>query len=423
MSGEETADSLGALQRLLESKGWEVKALVEVAAVPDAVAPESASAPETGPTSEAAPAPEATDPVQVFPVAPTFTAPENSSQLTPAALATLTEQLGQVALSGLPLEAGLRTLAEENTDWRIRGALREICGDLEQGIPLETSLAARQQSVPRHLLELIRAGLRTAKFGQILERYVQMSRRSAEVRAGIRLALSYPLILWFTATVILGFVMILIVPTFKEIFVGFNTTIPLTTRVLIGMSDLFTIYWFWTLSAVLAVVGVGAWLYLMMRSTVFGRRVFCKIPLIGPLYRLSALAELAHLLGEFVENRLPLPEALELAGSGCGDLELERGCRAVANEVRHGVPLADTAATLPHLPHGLRQILRWADQPQQFAESLYGAAEMFQSRARLHAAVFVPFFEPLSVLIVAPVIGFIVIALFQPLIHLLDDLS
>jgi type II secretory pathway component PulF len=141
------------------------------------------------------------------------------------------------------------------------------------------------------------------------------------------------------------------------------------------------------------------------------------------LRRLVALAEFSQILSLLLECEVPLPEALQLVGQGSRDSELAFASKALAGDIEHGGSLATSAVHRPGLPHGLRQILRWSERPQTFPDLLRAASEMFESRARMQSSALVPIFEPLVIVFLGLGVGSIVIALYMPLVKLLNDLS
>jgi type II secretory pathway component PulF len=138
---------------------------------------------------------------------------------------------------------------------------------------------------------------------------------------------------------------------------------------------------------------------------------------------LSALAEYSQLLSLLLDCKVPLPEALRLVGQGSRDAELAAASEVIAEDVRHGSPLTDSATRRSTLPQGLRQLLRWAERPQTFSEVLRAASEMFEARARMQSAAIAPFIEPMLIVGLGLSVGFILISLFLPLMKLLNDLS
>lgn len=337
--------------------------------------------------------------------------------------AVVAQRVAEVARLNLPLEAGLRAVAEEAPTRRLRAILTVLANNLERGESLTDALAQHQGRVPKHLLNLIQAGLETETLASVLERYVQSARLSAEIRRRVLLGLTYPAMLFFGGALLLVAFLVILMPQFDQIFQDFDTNLPKLTIAVVSVSRFLRSYGVWAVLT-LGVFGVaatlGAMAYVRTRQ---GRAVLCWVPVYGPLLRLTALAEFASLLGQFLDARTEMPRALELAGLGSGDAEIAWAAEGLAHEVRQGVPLADAATMSSGIPHPMRQMLRWSTHPRKFAEALYSAAEMCRARASVQVIILGPFLEPVALFGVGITFGLLLIAILLPLFKLLNDLA
>ena len=155
-----------------------------------------------------------------------------------------------------------------------------------------------------------------------------------------------------------------------------------------------------------------------------GRRRFVyHIPLIGPALRWAALARFSDLLALLIENQVPLPEALKLAGDGSHDAQIREASHKIAQRTEAGEPLRQAAREFGRFPASFLHTLSWEDHETALPDSLHAAADMFESRARVQSRLIGTVCEPFVVVLTWLVVGFTVIALFMPLIRLLNDLS
>lgn len=346
---------------------------------------------------------------------------DRPSPLSGADIQQLSGQIAGLATAGLPLADGLRALAEDLPDRRKRRGLRWMAAQLTAGQDLATVLKA--QGAPADLCALVEAGLRFGRLEAVLRQFAMRVQTSNEVRRRVVLALIYPMILLGVGFSLLSFVLVIIVPRFKAIFEGFNVELPGVTMLLLHLSDATFNYLPFLLLLVLA---IGVCLAIAMRIDsvrVSVRSAVCSIPLIGPLLRWSAMSRFAHGLALFVENQVPLPMSLVLAGEGAGDAEIRDGCQRLALRVEAGEPLAEAARPLRLFPPSVLQTLMWERQPDGFAEALRATGDLLQVRCRGQAALIIFVVEPATIAIVTTMAGFVVLALFLPLIKLLNNLS
>lgn len=336
--------------------------------------------------------------------------------------------LASVMQAGLPLAGGLSALARELPDGKVRRGLKAMVSQLESGRSLESVLDSK--SVPADLRGLVRAALRTGQTGEVLSQYVHHMQHMQDLRRHIALAWGYPLVLISSSLAIFLFFILYIVPQFREIFADFGMQLPSMTKSLIWVSDVIR----QNLPIALAVVGgVILLLWLFWRfglSPAQRRRFLWCLPLIGPMIRAAALARFSRLLGLLIENNVPLPEALRLAGQGAGDAELGDAAMYLADVVESGRSLKGNEHACQRFPQTFVQLLSQIEGPKPMANAVKAlsdacasSAQMFESQARVAAARIAAISQPLIVFFTGGLVAYLVIALFMPLIRLLNDLS
>jgi type IV pilus assembly protein PilC len=343
----------------------------------------------------------------------------------PALSAAQTIEIGghiaELAGAGLPLESGLAAIAPELPHGRARRVLRGLVRRLRAGDDLSHALAA--EGAPPELRALIRAGARAGRIGEVLEQYVSHTQGLNDLRWRLAMGLAYPLLLLAATGALAALMFCYIIPQFTAIFADFGIELPFLTVALVQVSRVATRYGVWIVLGVTAGLTVLTVVATMSLGPVGTRMVICRIPGLGPILRWSALSRFSHLMSILVRYRVPLPESLELSGNACGDAELRHGCRHLAASVRNGEPLSLASPGAAVFPRSFIQALVWSRNHASFPEALGAVGDLFASRARTLIPWLVSILAPLLVLFVGLVIGLIVIALFMPLIQLLNSLS
>lgn len=374
--------------------------------------------------------------------------------------ARLSQHLAGVAETGLPLGSGLRALAEETNGRAYKAALRGLAEAVERGTPLDEAVEVEAAGVPPHLRGLIRAGLRSGDLGGLLGRFATVAGIGTDLKRTFWIGMTYPLLAILMAGAMLVLVDVWIIGRFEAIFRDFGIPLPLMTRFLLETSHIFRFVW-----PILLSLGGGLlllWLVLGVSLT-RGRRnsLFARLPIIGPLWRLTSWAEFCHLLAMLLEARLPLPEALRLAGEGVDDHDVEIACRAMARSVEEGATLSYAMTGMPAtpapagpfdrlgrpttpeapplgdllevgsglktvrrvMPEGLPRLLRWAESHESIAEVLHMAGETFQARCQAEANWGGAVVGFLAMILVIWGVFIVVVGLFLPLITLITKLS
>lgn len=337
----------------------------------------------------------------------------------------LGETIGTVTASGMPLSTGLLAYAEEVPSRRMRLVLRKVSRSLDAGVPLDEALAETSRAASPYLLGLIRAGLATGRLGELLEYHLYCTRRTRAARSRVSLALAYPLLLLAVAAAVVLFMLVWPIPAFREIFNDFGVALPGITAAVIGVSD-FVVglvpVWPWVLGG-LAVLIVLMYAVRFLPGRAARVRWFQYLPLAGSASRHVALSEFCSLLSILVESRVPLPDALRMTSRSLRDPNLAEGSRLLAGQVEEGRSAETAAMQLPHFPRSVAMLFRWQGRPEAFGRALRAAGELYAAQARVQIGVFGVFLQPLLLMFIVIVVGSTVVALFMPLVKLLNELA
>ncbi|MEX0729092.1 MAG: type II secretion system F family protein [Planctomycetaceae bacterium] len=321
---------------------------------------------------------------------------------------------------------GLDVLSIEAPTRRQRRSFARLSQCLQSGETLEAALAHESRDIPAYFQRLLAAPVASEKLGLLTQRYIQHCQRDQDIFRQIVGSLIYPTILLAFTCGIIYFALSWAVLPFKEIFMDFGTELPWITVRLISLADAVTGS-LWRLLLVLGIVvilAITAWYSLLLPGGAAGRRyAFNSIPAIGTVFRYGSLARFCDLLALFVEFAVPLPEALRLSGEGSRDSSLRSAGEQLARSAENGVPLADAAKKQPEFPPLAAHVFRWEHRQSAFAEGLEAAADVFAARTQLQSSLLRVVLEPVVFSFIAVTVGFLLIALFAPLIKLLNDLS
>jgi type II secretory pathway component PulF len=336
--------------------------------------------------------------------------------------ALLSEQIAGLTRMGLPLASGLAALGAELPRSRLQRTLGALARKLTQGATLDEAIAATGDAVPAHLRGLVLAGQRTGRMGEILGRFAGYARIGVEVRRQLLLSLAYPAVSILFATILLLCVLLFIVSGFEQIFADFGLSLPLVSWLLIKTSRALRQEGLPILE-VLAVTGVIAGLALTAISPAARRSIFSRLPLLGPVWKWTSLAEFCHLLGLLLESEVPLTEAVPMASAGVIDADLRAAAKSLASDLEHGEPLAGAIGRRSYFPEGLGGIVGWAQNHQGLAEALHMLGEMFEARARSQASFASTVLTVLTLLMIVLGVGLVVLGVFIPLYQLIEKLS
>jgi type II secretory pathway component PulF len=331
--------------------------------------------------------------------------------------------LADLVGAGMPIGSGLRALSEEIPNKKISRLLVSISERLDAGESIEAALASHSHSVPAHLQGLIRAGVRSGNLTSVVEQYLRFARSTLDLRRRFFLSVAYPLILVLASGVISYCLLQWIIPDIELVFHDFNFELPALTTSIFSIASFVQHHDWWILLCLVS-IGLLSWYGL---SAIMGRparrRLVNVVPVIGPLFELTSLARLCYLLSILLENHMPLPEALRLAGSGSQDANLDHNCDRMATAVESGQQLTDAALRIPNFPADLASLFRWEKETDAMSEALNAASEVFLVRARIQTNLLTVFIEPAFIFTSGLLVGGIAIGVIWPMLKLISHIA
>jgi type II secretory pathway component PulF len=343
--------------------------------------------------------------------------PAAAGSLRPDDAVRVADGLAGLTAARLPLESGLEALAEELPVGPRRWALLRVAQRLRRGEPLATAGV----ELPRTLRTLLAACSRGGRFVDVFSDMASIEMRRLELHRRL-----WPVVVY--AALLLGFSLLLftalgffVVPNFESIFKDFGTMLPpLTTVVVTVVSPAGTIVAF---GATMVVVAAFAGLLVGRTQVPWFQDRFYGLPLVGPMSRYADWAEALRLLGLLVRMRIPLPEALRRAADAHPSPSLRDVCRGLAWNVEQGLSLAAAMGRDPRVPQRLQPLVENLDDPDALDATLTAAAETFEAQASQRTGLIRVILLPCILVAVLSFVGLIIVALFMPLISLIQKLS
>jgi len=341
----------------------------------------------------------------------------------PASLSTeesaeLAARLAAMAQSGLPLEGGLRALADEVARPRLARVLRNLAARLERGEKLETAIAAQGSRLPAHLRGLIVAGVRSGHLPIVLDQFVALARRQQDIHRRVVLTFAYPALLLGIMAALMVCCHLLFIQQFAQVFRDFGTKLPDITLFFISFSGVVA----WTMLGIAIVVVMVPLAAMFLPLGAWLGRATAWIPVLGAIVRYDRHAQFSQLMALLLEEEVPLPEALRLVSIALQGTALARQCRTVAAAVEQGMSL-DQALVKARFLDSLTALVTWGQQKTCLAEAFRAAAEAFEARTNSQTTLLNMLVLPLIYMIIVTFVGFMAVAFILPLSPLISQLS
>jgi len=370
-------------------------------------------------------------------------------------LTAFTRQLSILQDAGLPILRSLKILSNQCKPGALKNCLIDVCDEIEGGATLSEAMAKCPKAFDRLYVNMIKAGEAGGALEVILKRLAEFQERSQALKRKVKGALVYPVVVVMFAVLILVFIMLKIVPAFEKIFADFEATLPTMTQTLISVSQ-WVGKWWW----LLPVIPLSIWLFIkLVRKFGPGRMgwdmFMLKMPIFGQLVEKNIIARTMRTLGTLVTSGVPILEALQITKETSGSAVFERLYQRVYEAIREGEaiarPLQENARLRFHPvaaffwcmfvagPVGLLMyimrmnarvlddmVVNMVDVGEETGEldtMLYKVADNYDEEVSVLTESLMSLLEPLLIIVLGGMVGFIVIALFMPLISLITELS
>jgi general secretion pathway protein F len=335
-----------------------------------------------------------------------------------AELALLTRQFATLIHAGLTIEECLNTLIEQTESARTRKVLAAVRGNVLQGRSLANSLADFPNAFPGIYRHMVDAGEQSGRLDEVLERLADYTEDRQALRQKVLLAFIYPALVSIVAITIVSFLLVTVVPQVTRVFENTGQTLPLVTRALIGTSELVRAGGIWWLVGLLVLFAAGR---VSLRRSNVQRRwhgLLLRFPLFGRLLRGLNAARFANTLGILTASGIPLLQAMQSAVMVVTNLPMRAAVEDALRQVREGGSLARALARAKLFPPLVINLIASGEASGNLDIMLSRAAEAQTRELENWVRALTALIEPLMILVMGAIVGFIVIAMLLPIFQM-----
>jgi type IV pilus assembly protein PilC len=345
-------------------------------------------------------------------------------------LAVFARQFSTLVQSGMPMLRSLYTLEDQTEDERLKGAIAGVRGDVEAGSSLADAMERRPQVFDTLFRSMVRAGESSGRLDDSLDRVAFQLEKMDALKRQIRAAIMYPAFIFVAAALIMLGVVIFIVPVFADAFKeavadqpGESADLPAMTQLTIGISNFVKDFWFiWVPGVVAALVAFIQW-----RKTDAGRaqwdRVKLRIPFhIGDIVKKVAVARWSRTFAGSVGAGVPLLQSIKLVGKTAGNSVVEQSMDDVYASVKSGGTLAHPIESNDVFPPMVGHMVSVGEDTGQLEAMLTKVADFYEAEVDAKVKALTSLLEPVMIILVGGMVGFIVISMYMPLFSLYDKI-
>lgn len=332
-------------------------------------------------------------------------------------LVIMTRQLATMVGSGLVLSEAMEILAEQQANKTLQKALAEITRDIDGGLTLAQALSKYPDIFPRLYVNLVRAGETSGKLDAVLLQMADGLEKDREFRARIRGAMIYPAIVLAMMAVVITIMMVFVIPKLLTLYAQSTIELPLPTKILIGMSNLFTNFWWLGIIILISVViGIRKWQQ-TPEGNLFIGKLMLKIPIAGKIITNVTLTNFNRTFGLLTAAGIPLLESIDIVSDLTDNPIFKKALKDAYTGVEKGLPFS-SLLTANIFPRIISQMIRVGEETGRLDEIFSKLAEYFESESDHLVKNLTVAIEPLVLIILGIGVAFLVISIILPIYKL-----
>lgn len=344
-------------------------------------------------------------------------------KIKPKQLCTFTRQLSTLQDAGLPILRSLKILEGQCKPGVLKNSLGDVVEDIESGLTLSEAFAKHPKAFDRLYCNMVRAGEAGGALEAILQRLADFKEKSQSLKRKIKGAMVYPIVVITVAVTIVGFILYFIIPKFEAIFTDFGVDLPQMTIFLINASKFVVEY----APACIAAPFV-AWIIIkLLYKTKIGAYVLdwivLRIPVMGQIAGKSTVARTMRTLGTLVQSGVPILESISIVRETADNAVFERCFTRIYDSIREGETISVPLKQSRLVDDIVVNMIDVGEETGDLDSMLNKIADNYDEEVEVLVETLMSLLEPLMIVVLGSIVGFIVIALFLPLVQLISKLS
>lgn len=317
--------------------------------------------------------------------------------------------------AGANISNALNVLRKETQNKKMRKSLNEIYEDVQKGVSLSEALGKHKDVFPELLINMINTGEVSGNLDIIMSRMASHFEKENKINNQLKSAMVYPMVLGGLVVVVVIFLLTFIMPTFTGMFTSSGVALPAPTRIVMGISTFIVAKWY----ILLVVIGGGMYGINKYAKTPAGRlsidRLKFKLPIIKDITEKAVVSKFARTLATVIASGVPLVQALEVVQKVVGNKVAEKSLEKIKEKVLRGVSLGEALGEEPIFPVMLHSMIKIGEESGSLDDILDKTANFYDEELETSLKKMTTMIEPLMIIVMGVVIGFIVIAMMMPI--------
>lgn len=338
-------------------------------------------------------------------------------------LVFFTSQLASMLASGLTLIQALSILKDQTQNQQMSEAIHSIISDIEEGQPLSRAIARYPKIFSPVYIALIEAAESSGLLDKVLFRLAETLEKQEKLKATIKGALMYPIIVITGMVIVVIIMMIFVIPQLTTLYENLNIPLPLPTQIVVGISNAIIYFWPFIIGLIFLVgFGFNRWY-----NTQSGRLIVddakLRMPLVGPLVQKTILTEFSRTLGLLIGSGTLIVPALRQTINTTGNYLYKAAIEALSRRVERGMTMGDAMAYSPLFPPILTEMVKVGEQTGKVDESITKLSEYFEREVDQQVKTLTTAMEPIFLVVLGAGVAFLIISIITPIYNLTTSIQ
>jgi general secretion pathway protein F len=336
----------------------------------------------------------------------------------PAEISVLTRQLSTLLGAGVPLIGSLESLVAQITNPTFKRVMAQVKESVNEGNSLAFSLSQHPKVFSSIYVNMVESGEASGSLDVVMDRLADFGEHQQALRSRFKAALAYPIFMSIVGTIVLFVLVTFIVPNITKVFTEMRQTLPLPTVVLIEVSDFLLSFWWIILLGLFCGIVILRRMKRRPRGQYLWDRLKLRIPVVGPLNQKIALGRFARTLGSLLQSGVSLISALQIVSRIVDNVLIQEVIEKAGDEIQKGQSLAGSLSQSPWFPSMAIQMISVGEQSGELEGMLYKIAESQEREVESQITALTSMLEPLMILVMGVIVGFIVFSIILPIIEM-----
>ena len=335
----------------------------------------------------------------------------------------MTRQLATLIVAGLPLLRALELITKQERNPAFKAILANVADSVSQGNNLSEAMQAHPKVFDKLFVNMIRAGEAGGVLDKVLDRLAKFREKAERIQKKVKSALVYPGVVMSVAIIIVYILMVKVVPSFQKLLDGQKTEMPPLTKLVIGISQLLTVYWWATPILVFGIYFLlKQWLSTEKGKELFDRMIF-RLPKVGAFVQIVSVSRFARTFGTLMASGVPILQSISITRDTLDNVVIAKSLERVHDRVRDGEPLSVPLEQSGVFPQMVTSMIQVGEETGQLPEMLNRVADIYDEEVDNAVTALTSIIEPVLIVFLAVVVGAIVLAMFLPLIALITKMT